>query len=370
MTSNKVFSWLACAVICSLLLTAGCMQPAEKAAKPEVELEKVEAEAKAEPKVEAKAKPEKQAPKAEEPEAITLALKFTPQDVTTYKVITQKGKSVKFESESGALSDDSTFKGGHNDSRVEMIFTQQIQSIDDKGNAAAKITIKELKCSAKVRDKPILDFDSSRIKNQNNPLAKLIGQSYTIKISPTGQVIDVNDASQAQAVVKGSTSVHKRALLLLNSTIIRERHGTMLLPFTAKNRLQTGDKWSRTKIFAFGLMGTKTYERIYTLKEIKDQDGQHIAVADMNTIPSSEMAEELHKEQESGDLPKMFNFDSTVTYAGQLDLDLTAGKIKKYSEELQSEWVMVDPAAKLQEDKAPDTVRMTATRFYSIEKIN
>ena len=103
---------LASAVICLLLLITGCAPHAEKIAKPE--------------------------PEPQMPEAVTLALKFTPQDSTTYRLTTEKQQTLKFE---GSLTANADFKGGHNSNKMEMTFTQQIQSIDDSGNAVAKITI-------------------------------------------------------------------------------------------------------------------------------------------------------------------------------------------------------------------------------------
>ena len=99
--SEKIFSYMAAIIICSLLLTAGCTQTAD------------------------------------------MTLKFALQDSTTYKVITQVQDIATIE---GDLSKETIAKGGSNNYKVEMTFTQQIQQVDDKNNAVAKITINELKC--------------------------------------------------------------------------------------------------------------------------------------------------------------------------------------------------------------------------------
>ncbi len=293
-----------------------------------------------------------------------LALKFTPDDLTTYKVITEMDKSVKWE---GPLPEKPfEFRGGSTGNRVEVTFTQRIQSVDDKGNAVAQITVKGLKYLGKVKDNVVLDFDSSREKDANNPLFKLIGQSYTIEVSPAGQVLKVIDVSDAQAAVGGSSSANKTASVLLSPDVIKERHTIPGLPAADKNRLRTGDNWSSIKAFSFDMMGSKSYEKIYTLKEIKKVNNQQIAVAEMKAIPSSEMAEELHKEQVSGAFTKMF--DNTEAYSGKLALDLTAGKVQEYFEKFRTEWVMVDPRP--DPNKEPAALKMAATRLYSIEKID
>jgi len=344
--SGKIFSWLTTVVICSLLLTAGCAPVGEKIVKPEVELEK-------------------QIPKAVTAEPVTLALKFTPQDSTTYKVVTEAQRSTKWE---GRLPKESTFKGGRNENRIEILFTQQVQSTDERGNAVAKITIEGLKYYSVIKDNLILDFDSSREKDRNNPLTKLIGQSYTVKIAPTGKVSEVIDVTQARAALKSRSATNKMALRLLSPDVIKQRHGTLALPVTDKNRLRTGDNWSSVKTFSFGLMGSKSYEKIHTLKEIKDQGKRKVAIVEMNAIPTSEMAEQLHKEQIPAGFSKMF--DNIETYTGRLTLDLTAGKVEKYLEKLQSEWVAVDPLTGKKDDKEPAALKMTATRLYSLEKID
>ncbi len=369
MRQAKIFGFVASSVICLLLLAAGCTQPAKEAPKTKVELEKPAkpevtkekaAEAKVEPKeaVKAEAKPKKQGP------TVQLALKFAANDLTTYKVITEMEKSVKWE---GPLPDKPfPFKGGSTGNKVEVAFTQRIQSVDDKGNAVAQITFKGLKYLGKVKDNVVLDFDSSREKDANSPLFKLIGQSYTIEVSPAGQVLRVIDASGAQAAVEGSSSANKTALALLSPDAIKERHTIAGLPVADKNRLCAGDTWSSIKTFSFDMMGPKSYERIYALKEIKEVNNHQIAAAEMKALPSSEMAEELHKERATGAFSKMF--DNTETYDGKLALDLTAGKVQEYFEKLRTEWVMVDP--KPEPNKEPAALRMAATRSYSIKKID
>ena len=342
MVSDKISSWLASTVVCSLLLAAGCAPPAEETAKPKVELEE-------------------QILKPPPEEAVTLALKFVPQDSTTYKVVTEVQRSIKW---GGPLPDDPIFKGGRNHNIIEMTFTQQIQSVDDKGNAVAKITIEGLKYYSVIKDNIILDFDTSEPEDPNHPLAKLIGQSYTIAIAPTGEVTEVIDVKQAQRAARRGSSVPKKALALLNSTAIKERHGLMRLPLADKNQLRTGDSWSSVKTFSFGLMGSKSYEKIHTLKEIKDEGNRQIAIVEMNAIPTAEMAEQ----QAAGGFPEAFG--GTDTYTSRLEFDLAAGRVEKYLEKLWSEWIIAFTSDKQGDDKGPAVLTMGVTRLYDLERIN
>jgi hypothetical protein len=371
MALERKFAWLATMAICLLLLTGGCTRPTEEALEPKIEPEEqmpkiapeeavtIITEETVEPEVEL----EKPLPEVTPEQTITLALKFTPQDLTTYKITTEVERSVKFE---GPLPDETAFKGGCTGDKIEMTFTQQIQSVDENGNAVAEITIEGLKYLAKVRDKPVLDFDSSREKDQNSPLAKLIGQGYTIEITPVGRVSKVIDVSSARTAVLGSSSANRAAIRLLSTDAIKQRHAVPVLPDANEKQLSEGDNWSNVRTFSFGMMGSKSYERIYTLKEIKSIDQRRVAVIEMKAIPTSEMAEQL--EQARSTFSKMF--DNIETYTGQLRLDLTAGKIEECLEELRSEWVAFEPSAELEDDKEPAVLRMTAARLYHLEKID
>jgi len=365
--SDKTFSFIATTVVCLLFL--GCISITEETTKSKAESkEKISTDVA--PPGEETAKPEAEFEKQEveipTEKAVTLALKFVPQDSTTYRVIMEAEKSVMWE---GPLPEKpGAFKGGRTASRIEMTFTQRIQSINDKGDAVVEITIKGLKDLAQVRDNTILDFDSSREKDRDNPLSRLIGQSYTIEISPAGRVLRILDVNEARAAVKGDSSAHQTASALVSDDIISQRHTILGLPVIEKNQLHKGDTWSEIESFSFGMMGSKSDEKIYTLKEVKETDHRQIAIVEMNAIPSSEMAEELHREQATGLFSKLF--DNTETYTGELKLDLTTGKIEKYIEQLRTEWVAVDPFAGQQDDKEPAALKMAATRLYHIEKID
>ncbi len=350
MKYNKFFRWCAIAVICALLTAAGCVEPSKESAKPSVEPEK-------------KVKAEKQLPKTAEAKLVTLALKFSPQDSTNYRVTTEMEDSVKLE---GAMPDKVEAKDKRNFIRTELVFTQQIQSINDKGDAVANITIKGLKYLSVYKNDTVLDFDGS--KDQTNPLAKLIGQSYTIEVAPTGEVVRVADVNQAKAAVTGTPAAVKAASAILDTEAIKDRHGMAILPVSDKNRLAVGGSWGNVKVFSFRMLGSKSYEKVYKLDKVSNVNGRQVAVVDMNAIPSSEMAEALNKEPSTAAITKMF--DNTETYNGKLTMDATGGKVESYSEKLQTEWVMVAPSAKPADNEEPSVLKMRAVRAYSIEKID
>lgn len=322
-------------VACALSLSAGCAGPGRAGARPK-----------------------------EQKAAVKLALKFAPGDSTAYRVVRETDKGVEWEG--SELSRPKGFTGGHTGSRIEMTFTQDMQSADGAGNAIARITIKELKYLAKVKDQVTLDFDSSREKDLGSPLGKLMGQSYTIELTASGQVSKVIDAAEARAAVEGESVPNRTAANLLSDSSIKELHAFPPLPDAGKEQLRSGQTWSSIESFSFDLMGAKAYEKIYTLEEIQESGGHRIAVARMKAVPSAEMAKELHKEQNTAFFSNMF--DNTETFTGDLKFDLTAGKVQLWSEALQNTWFIVDPNPK--DQQTPAALRMTATRLHSIEQIN
>jgi hypothetical protein len=291
-----------------------------------------------------------------------LALKFTPEDSSTYRLITESEKSLEVE---GDLSS-STVEGGRTIRRFEMAFTQEIQTVDDEGNATARMTIKELKYLFRVKERTETDFDSTDEGRKRGPLGRLIGQSYSIKISPAGEVIGLVEVGKARAAVRGGTPAHDTAKRLLQSVAIKAHHTIAGLPAAGENRMREGESWSNIKSFSHGMMGSDAYERVYTLKELKESAGHRIALVEMNAIPSSETATELHKEQGTSAYSKMF--DSTKTYTGQLKLDLTTGKIQEYFEKMRTNWVMVDQSTMPGDAKPPQALRIGVVHLYRLER--
>ncbi|MBN2316468.1 MAG: hypothetical protein JXM79_21250 [Sedimentisphaerales bacterium] len=309
--------------------------------------------------------------------SVTLVLKFTPQGSTTYRLARENDRSVEWEGEEE--NKPKGFTGGHTGNRMEMTFTQKIRSVDDQGNAVAEITIQSLKYITRVKSNVTMDFDSSSRKDPNNPLIKLIGQSYTIELTPSGEVSKVIDVGEARSAVIGDTSGHEMATNLLSDEAIKDRHAISALPDANESSLSIGESWSYIKSYSFDLMGIKSYEKIYTLENIRDpffalfmrilrknQRDHRIATAFMEAVPSVENAKTLHKELATSEFSQMF--DNTEQFTGELKLDLTDGTVVECREELLIEWFIVDPNP--EDDERPAALRMTATRISNIEKMN
>jgi hypothetical protein len=357
MKSGKSFGFGVAALIILAVILSGCAGKAKKVAQQPSQIEKpaIEAEKPAPAVEKPEAAEEKTVPVIEKPApatAVPMVLKFTPGDTAKYKIVMEGQRSVKWE---GAVPDKPAFQSGQNASKAEITFTQKIQSV--AGNAVALITIDSLKYVSLIKETRILDFDSSRAEDANAPMAKLIGQSYTIEITPSGEVAKVIDVNSAIAAVKGDSPAQKAAMKLLEPEVIKDRHGLLSLPVD-KSQLNIGGNWKNVKTFSFGLMGPVTYERIYTLKSIDNQK----ATAEMKAVPATE------PNQSTSRIAK--NFDHKGQYWGELQFDTGSGQLVKYSETLEEEWLAAKPSDEKGTEGEPTALTMSARRYYSIEKIN
>lgn len=384
MVSVKIRNLLAIVVISFLLLNAGCSSDVRQTVKPEAKVKEALSEAKAEelplkaeiekpmPAVKADKpilQPKKQIPQVKAPKTITekpatFELKFIEGDLTTYKVITENSRAVEFE---GDIPEKANLSGGVVSTKIEIVFDQQIQSIDPNGNAMAKITIKEFKYLARGKNRITSDLDSTDEK-KSSLIGRLIGRSYTIEISPAGEVITIVDANQLQKSLKSASFISMAVIDQLDAKSIRLRHDISgLLPDNSQKQLQKADNWNSIKTFSFGLLGAKSYERVYTIDKIEAAEDSLIALIRMEAIPSSETAEELHIKDQASETSDMI--DNAEQYHGLLQLNLTDGKIEKYSEKLQSEWVIMVPSSE-KKDTIPPALIMRATRIYRLKRID
>jgi len=327
---KKIFACSACITVLVLLFAGGCTEAVSDGPGPEV--------------------------------AAEMALKFAPDEMATYRLTTRAEKSVEFE---GPMAKDPQFMGGVTGNRIEMTFTQRIRSVDEEGNGVAEITIEDLKYSSTQKNKHGLDFDSSREQDSGNPLAKLVGQGYTITITPAGEILEVSDTAGTLSVVKGLDAASQAAMALLKSSTIKERHGVLHLPAKERSLLHPSEKWSSMKSYDFKMMGPKAYEKIYTIEQIIDRDSRKVATVGMNAIPGSQSAGAA--EQDTSALSKML--DEKGTYTGELKFDATTGSIESYREKLELEWIMVDPGAGGTE-AAANAIRMGAMHLYDLQRID
>ena len=349
--ARKVAAYVA--LISVVLCLSGCQSADEPVAAPQMEASDEPVTAETPVVAEVNAEP-----------GFALALTFAEGQKATYRVVSETERSLKWEG--NAAKKPASFHDGRTGHRIDMTFEQQVQEVDGEGNAVLVVTIKALRYLGLALQRVALDYDSSRPQDLDSPLTKLIGQSYTIKMTPKGEVAAIVDAATARQAAEGNLPANKTAAKLVSDGTIRERHEIAALMASKTTAVQPQEQWSDVKAFSFGMMGAKTYERLYTLDAVDENNGT--ATVQMTAIPATVAPGQVVQGQATN--PFAGNFDNTESYTGRLNLDLGTGQIKEYVEELRIEWITADPAALAGGESDPAVLKMGVAESYHLERLN
>jgi len=291
----------------------------------------------------------------------SLALRFEPNDMATYRVATERVHIHKFDQPSQKRTDEK-----QKWSKSTVTFSQYVNSVDTQGNAVVDVVIEGIKYFSKGLNRGVLvDFDSDRPRDQKKPLAHLIGHRYTIKVSPAGhvEVLDANDARQA---VGGKSREAMIAKKLLTDESIKRRHEiSSSLPDVACKKV--GDSWKRQQEGPIRMMMQKSYEKTYAFKQVKIQNGHKVAIIDMD---ASAVSAETDK---NAMILAMFaaiadSHQGQDNFRGRLEFNLDTGKVEKYGESLLSEWTAKDKS-KQDEGVVADRLTLGYQYMYTVERI-
>ena len=284
-----------------------------------------------------------------------LNLKFSADRTTAYKATTETVKLFRFDQPNlGKLKEEQT------KTLIEMEFTQTIQSVDADGNATAKITIDQLKIEDVKKNELQFSFDSRSESDKNTPLAKVLGTSYTIQISPDGRVkvVDVKEARAALA----SRHIEKVAKSILDAKLIVDRHQATLPQDMGK--LSVEDTWTQTVPSPPGLLAPKTYEKTYTLTDADEMT----ATIQMVATEAAEAASDTPVKSGMGMFAKMF--DNVDEYTGAMKIDLVAGQIIESVETLISTYTAQEMPENGDPEKGPDTLTMQFVNRIQLERLD
>jgi hypothetical protein len=295
--------------------------------------------------------------------AAELKLNLTERAETVYKVVLQSSKDYEFVQPSINKT-----KERHTISHVETVFAQKIESIDKEGNATANITIKELRYSMEEPQGKTMDFNSIAEGSSSDPLYSVIGQSYKIKITPDGKVGIVDSKTARESGKDGFAKQFTERFF--SDEDIAKRHQVFALMDAGKALYKKGDKWSTVTASPPGMLRQRSFDKVYTLTDIRDEGGNKVAVIDMNAVPSSKRAENMSKKEEVEAEFFTNNFEEKDTYDGRMILNLTTGEIDSYRETLRAEWFVAELPEKQKSDKGPDHLKIGFSSLYSIEKVD
>lgn len=288
----------------------------------------------------------------------SMGLKFAPAETAVYKSTTEVIKDYRFEQPTmGKLKEEQT------KNEVVMEFSQDVQSIDESGNATLEITIDQLKVEIINKNDPQLSFDSRNDADKNAPLAKLIGQSYTLRMTPSGKV-KVVDTKAAMAAV---TSAYEKKIVqgILDPKNITTRHEIPAMPNDAAMKVSAKSTWSEVVPSPPGLLAPKSYEKVYTVTGIND----NIATVRMVATESTESATGgISSTGGMGMFAKMF--DNTDDYTGSMRMNVTTGQVLSFEETLISSYIAQEMPENGDPEKGPDTLTMRFTDRVKLEKLN
>jgi hypothetical protein len=136
-----------------------------------------------------------------------------------------------------------------------------------------------------------------------------------------------------------------------------------------KGPCKKGYQWSAIVAAPEGMLMPKSFEKVYTLTDIKKRGNDSIAVVDMSAATSSKRAADTpaDEQQKMNFFANMF--DEKDNYTGKMVLNLTTGEIDSYQELLKAEWLAVEPSQEQKSDKGPDQLTMGFSSLFSIEKV-
>lgn len=272
------------------------------------------------------------------------AQQFAPQAAEVYEVTMTTTKDFKFEQP--ALN---KLRQEETTTSVRMTFEQRIDRVDETGAAEATITIRDLACRVVKQNEVQIDFDSRRQEEKPNPLAKLIGQSYKVRLTPDGKAEALDVSTVKTADIPGQEG--RLASRLFAKEEIAKRHEILSLP-DAGTPVKVGASWERVVPSPQGLLSSKNFRKVYTVSNLEQTEAGKVAVIEMKASESAAAPEA--GQGSMGIFAKML--DNEIQYTGSTRMDLTSGKILEYGETLVSTYTAQEMNPKAKPEQGPDTL--------------
>ncbi len=292
-----------------------------------------------------------------------LSLRFTPETSASYEVTTDVIKDFRFEQPTmDKLREEQT------KTTITVGYTQAVTGIDEQGNAALDVVVDRLSVYMTSKNQEQLVFDSTDEAHQGRPLAALVGQRYTVTLAPDTTVVDFDTAAAKRAVTGGMEGNVARRLF--NEDGIRERHEVPALRGMKKESIAVNESWTQVAPSPPGLLAPKSFEKVYTLTEIKTHDGRDVAVVQMQATESAEPAEGQRQAGMDGLGFFARMFDTRDDYTGSLLMDAQDGSVLEFTEELFTTYLAQEMPFNAPADAEPDTLIMRFTNRIMMKKLD
>ena len=298
---------------------------------------------------------------------ITFSLEFEPGTKTRYRVTTETIMALE-SLENASKNNTSTTPLPKVSESSEVIFTQEILGpVSETTNTViALVTIEHVGYNLTSPGQSDLLFNSQKTTDQNSPFTKLIGQTYTIEVSPLGYVPGIFNLHPARLAVRGPTPAHAAALELVSPPAIFSRHGFFSVPGPDVGLLSVGGRWrgvqqltlitSGTDIYR---LGTHRFDKIYQLESLEQrQMGTVGAVVFVGSPRSRRTSDGRFIE-----VPFL-----SCSYAGGGEFNIDAGRVESYFEQLEVRMPLPETGSLPTEDTEDRIV--IATRFCRVQRLD
>jgi len=304
---------------------------------------------------------------AAQSEKITLSLEFEPGTKTRYQVTTEAVTAME-DPETAVQDNASAAPYPKVFESSEVVFTQEILGPlpEDTNMVVALITIDQVRYVRRSSGQPDLAFDSHKPSDQNSPFAKLIGQTYTIEISPLGYVTGVFNLRPARLAVRGPTPAHAAALEMVSPQAIFPRHGFFSLPGPDVGSLAVGGRWRGVQQYTLRApgtdmdrLGTHRFDKIYRLQSVKQQPAGTVAevVFEGSPIPGRT------QDGRPAEVPFL-----SCSYIGGGEFNLDAGRVEDYLENLEVRMPLPETGSSPAE--GPEGRIVIATRYCWVQRLD
>jgi hypothetical protein len=284
-----------------------------------------------------------------------MVLQMQAGQTASYESTTTMIKDYKFEQPTMKKLDEN-----QTSTAVTVKFDQTVTEVGQDGTAIADIVIKGIQCKVVSKNEARYEFDSADAAKQADKMNDLIGQSYRISISSTGQV-KVLDATAIRAVAVTGEGQNLAKKMLSDESIV-ERH-QLPLPEGVKT-LSARQSWTQVVPSPPGLLASKTFEKVYTVAEV----GKDKVV--VNMVAKESLGKKADG-QSSGGTMGMFAkmFDSQDDFTGSLVFNPADGGVMACEEKLVSTYTASEMPQNAPADALPDTLMMRLTNGVSLKKL-
>jgi hypothetical protein len=284
-----------------------------------------------------------------------MVLQMQPGQTASYESTTTMIKDYKFEQPTMKKADQN-----QTSTVVTVKFDQTVAEVGTDGTAVADIVIKGIQCKMVSKNEPRYEFDSADAARQADSLNNLIGKSYRISISSTGQV-KVLDAAAIRAIAITGEGQNIAKKILADESIV-ERH-QLPLPEGAK-ALSTKQSWTQVIPSPPGLLAAKTFEKTYTVAEA----GKDKVV--VNMVGKESLGKKTEGQSSAGAMGMFAKmFDSQDDFTGSLVFNPADGSVMSFEENLVSTYTASEMPQNAPADALPDTLMMRLTNGISLKKI-